>query len=110
MRVSDTNSLPSKSEKQSKPPKDSSTGLDFYFFLYSLVILILCIDVELSSVKVAAPQNPTPTPVREMEPKRYEQPPDLPRILTEGQDVISKLDRMLEDEENARKRGNYAHE
>lgn len=60
-----------------------------------------------SSVRVREPQksNPIPTPVREMEPKRYEQPPELPKILTEGQDVVSKLDRMLEDEENARKRG-----
>lgn len=52
--------------------------------------------------------RPTPVvqqPVPELEPKRYEQPPELPRILTEGQDVVSKLDRMLEDEENARKRG-----
>jgi len=47
----------------------------------------------------------TAVPVPEIEPRRYDNPPDLPRILTEGQDVVSKLDRMLEDEENARKRG-----
>ena len=45
------------------------------------------------------------SPVVEMEPKRYDDPADLPAALTEGQDIISKLDRMLIDEETARKRG-----
>jgi alpha-beta hydrolase superfamily lysophospholipase len=46
-----------------------------------------------------------PAPVPEIAPMRYEAPPDLPRVLQEGMDVISKLDRMKEDEIQARKRG-----
>jgi hypothetical protein len=44
-------------------------------------------------------------PVPELAPMRYDRPPELPKVLTEEQDVVSKLDRMLEDEHNARKRG-----
>ena len=44
-------------------------------------------------------------PVQELAPLRYDDPEELPKALREGQDVLSKLDRMLEDEEAARKRG-----
>lgn len=44
-------------------------------------------------------------PVVEIAPMRYEHPADLPRILQEGMDVVSKLDRMKEDEVAARKHG-----
>lgn len=44
-------------------------------------------------------------PISEIAPMRYEHPADLPRTLQEGMDVISKLDRMKNDEIQARKRG-----
>uniref|UniRef100_A0A7S3MBB9 SAM domain-containing protein n=1 Tax=Spumella elongata TaxID=89044 RepID=A0A7S3MBB9_9STRA len=46
-----------------------------------------------------------PVPVPEIAPMRYEHPPDLPPSLVEANDIISKLDRMKEDEIAARKRG-----
>jgi hypothetical protein len=50
-------------------------------------------------------RNSNRTAVSELPPMRYEQPADLPTVYTEGNDVTSKLDRMLHDEEEARKRG-----
>ena len=49
-------------------------------------------------------------PVKEVPPMRYEDPNDLPSIITETKDVNSQLDRMLNDEEDARKRGNMSME
>jgi hypothetical protein len=45
------------------------------------------------------------SPIRELPPMHYEPPRDLPKVITEGKDIISKLDQMLIDEEEARKRG-----
>jgi hypothetical protein len=44
-------------------------------------------------------------PIRELPPMHYEQPRDLPKTITEGRDMVSKLDQMLIDEQEARKRG-----
>jgi len=44
-------------------------------------------------------------PVIELVPTRYDMPNQLPTIITEGRDVISKLDRMLLDQDAAKKRG-----
>lgn len=44
-------------------------------------------------------------PVVEIAPMRYEHPADLPKVLQEGMDVVSRLDRMKNDEVAARKRG-----
>ncbi len=44
-------------------------------------------------------------PVMEMHPMPYDDPVDLPKIVTEKKDPASVLERMLEDEEEARKRG-----
>jgi hypothetical protein len=49
--------------------------------------------------------EPLQMPVQELAPQRYDAPTALPRMLTEAQDVVSKLDRMLADEEDARKKG-----
>jgi pimeloyl-ACP methyl ester carboxylesterase len=44
-------------------------------------------------------------PIQEVPPMHYEEPRELPKIFTEGRDIVSKLDQMLIDEEEARKRG-----
>lgn len=45
------------------------------------------------------------SPIKEVPPMHYERPKDLPKALTEGTDIISKLDQMVIDEQEARKRG-----
>ncbi|RYH28338.1 hypothetical protein EON65_12485 [archaeon] len=44
-------------------------------------------------------------PVRDLPPMHYSEPAELPKAIVEGKDVISKLDQMLKDEEEARRRG-----
>lgn len=44
-------------------------------------------------------------PVREIADMKYDMPTELPPAFHEGKDVVSSLDRMLKDEEEARKRG-----
>eukprot|EP00981_Chlorochromonas_danica_P008761 scaffold2312_cov165-Ochromonas_danica.AAC.1 len=44
-------------------------------------------------------------PLKEMRPMHYTEPADLPKALLEGKDMISKLDQMVEDETEARRRG-----
>lgn len=51
-----------------------------------------------------------PEPVREMAPLHYEDPLELPPAVREGRDIISKLDQMAIDEEQARKRGMMSQE
>ena len=72
------------------------------------------IEINLVSTGLIPPYNnqnttnkltTTREPVLELTPINYEAPTSLPTIVTEGRDVISKLDRMLLDEEEARKRG-----
>jgi hypothetical protein len=41
----------------------------------------------------------------ELPPMMYDPPHDLPSAITEKQDVVSQLERMVQDEEDARKRG-----
>lgn len=51
-----------------------------------------------------------PHPVLEMQPVRYDEPDELPSIYREGRDMVSQLDRMLMDEEDARKKGTMSME
>jgi pimeloyl-ACP methyl ester carboxylesterase len=44
-------------------------------------------------------------PIQEVPPLNYDPPVDLPVQITQGKDVNSQLDRMIHDEEDARKRG-----
>jgi pimeloyl-ACP methyl ester carboxylesterase len=46
-----------------------------------------------------------PAAVTEMPPTHYQLPAPLPRVVTEGRDLVSKLDQMKADELEARKRG-----
>eukprot|EP01038_Epipyxis_sp_PR26KG_P011234 gene11234-15074_t len=58
-----------------------------------------------SSSSIISDEKSNEKPVMEMIPLRYDEPTELPKILTEEQDINSKLDRMLIDEKAAKSRG-----
>lgn len=54
---------------------------------------------------VAPVVAPGVVPLVEMPPTHYQEPAPLPRVVVEGKDLVSKLDQMKADEEEARRRG-----
>lgn len=57
------------------------------------------------SPKSTATKLESISPVKELPPMHYSEPEPLPRVVTEGRDIVSKLDQMVADEKEAKKRG-----
>ena len=61
--------------------------------------------IERGVVGEYVPAPGEPAPVRELPDMKYDMPMELPGVFTEAKDTVSKLDRMLADEEDAKRKG-----